>query len=231
MMYVLVFRHVSMEHLGWIAPALEAAGVGARYVDLDFDAAIYGSIGEANGFIHMGGPMSANDPSECLRRELGVLETALADGKPVLGVCLGAQLIARILGSRVYSNRAPEFGWLPVERTEAGRIDPVFAEFADSETVLHFHNDTFDLPSGAIRLAYSKDCDNQAFRYGPNVYGLQFHLEATPEMIREWCTAKENRDALSRLPAPVDPDANASRMRDLSAAAFGAWVNSLAVSS
>jgi len=230
-MYVLVFRHVSMEHLGWIAPALETAGVHARYVDLDFDPAVHGSIGEAAGFIHMGGPMSANDPGEYVRRELGVLETALGGGKPVLGVCLGAQLIARVLGSRVYPNRTPEFGWLPVERTDAGRIDPVFAGFADSESVLHFHNDTFDLPPGATRLAYSKDCDNQAFRYGSNVYGLQFHLEATPEMIREWCTAKENRDALSRLPKPVDPDANASRMRDLSVSAFGTWVELLAVRS
>jgi len=226
-MHVLVFRHIAMEHLGRIAPALEAAGIETRYVDFGFDPASQAAQEEAAGLIYMGGPMSVNDESDQLRRELGVLEKALAIGKPVLGVCLGAQLIAKALGAPVHASPFPEFGWLPIERTDAGRIDPLFAGFSDPETVLHFHGETFDLPSGATWLAYSKDCPNQAFRYGAGVYGLQFHLESTPEMIREWCAAEENTAALANLAAPIDPDAHADRMRDLSAATFHAWTNLL----
>ncbi len=226
-MYVLVFRHISMEHLGWIQPALDAAGIEARYVDRYFDPRSHGDLNGAAGLISMGGFMSANDRLDFVRRELGVLEEAIALGKPVLGVCLGAQMIAKALGAQVFRNPVPEYGWLPLERTDAGRMDPVLAGFRDPETVLHFHNETFELPSGATWLAYSKDCPNQAFRYGSNVYGFQFHLEVTPEMLREWCLAEENGAALAKLPEPIDPEANARRMRDLSQTTFRAWVNLL----
>jgi GMP synthase (glutamine-hydrolysing) len=226
-MYVLVFRHISMEHLGWIGPVLESAGVAARYVDRSFDPRQHGSVNDAAGLISMGGFMSANDSLDYIRQELGILEEVIALGKPVLGVCLGAQMVAKALGARVYRNPIPEFGWLPVERTDAGRIDPVLAGFCDPETVMHFHNETFELPSGATLLASSKDCPNQVFRYGANVYGFQFHLEATPEMLGEWCAAKENREALAKLPAPIDPEENKSRMEELSRTTFARWASLL----
>jgi GMP synthase (glutamine-hydrolysing) len=171
--------------------------------------------------------MSVNDELDYLRRELGVLEIALATGKPVLGICLGAQLIARALGASVHRNPVKEIGWAPVERTDAGRIDPLLAGFQDPETVLHWHGETFDLPAGATWLAFSKDCAHQAFRYGASVYGLQFHLEATPEMIAEWCATAVNADDIAGLPEPVDPTAHATRMRELSAITFQTWTRLL----
>lgn len=226
-MRVLVFRHIAIEHLGWIEPALTSAGIEPLLIDLHVDPAASVPYQDVAGFIFLGGPMSVNDEPDYLRRELGILDMALAAGKPLLGICLGAQLIARALGARVYPNGIREIGWGSVERTDAGRIDPLFAQFHDPETVLHWHGETFDLPAGATWLAFSRDCANQAFRYGASVYGLQFHLEATPEMISDWCAADVNAADLARLPEPVDPLAHAGRMQELSRATFSAWTGLL----
>ena len=222
-MLVLVFRHIAMEHLGLIGPCLDAAGLDFQYVDLWRDTGLPVSIDAAAGLIFMGGPMSVNDDLPYIRRELGVIETGLAAGKPILGVCLGAQLIAAALGASTYPNDVREIGWAPIHRTEAGRKDLLFAGLEEAEPVLHWHGETFDLPAGATWLAYSDACRNQAYRYGWNVYGLQFHLEATPEMIVEWSAAEVNRDDLRDLGRPIDPYAHQERMRQLSARVFGGW--------
>ena len=101
---------------------------------------------------------------------------------PVLGICLGAQLLAKTLGARVYPNRVKEIGWYPIELTPAAADDPLFAQ-SGAQTVFQWHGDTFDLPAGAVHLARSPLCENQAFRYGHNAYGLQFHIEMTAAMI------------------------------------------------
>lgn len=224
-MQVLVFRHIGMEHLGLIGPSLETAGIGYRYVDLHRDAGAQISVDAADGFIFMGGPMSVNDNLPYLRRELGIIASALAVGKPILGVCLGCQLIACALGVSIYPNAVKEIGWAPIHKTDAGRRDPLLSGLADSEPVLHWHGETFDLPAGATWLAYSENCSQQAFRYGSNVYGLQFHLEVTPEMIAEWSQAEVNRDDISLLTAPIDPYAYQERMYELSSQVFGGWVD------
>ena len=216
-----------MEELGSGEPVLDSAGVDFHYVDLFDDPAAHVDLRTAQGLIFLGGPMSVNDELAYVRRELGFLEVALAEGKPVLGVCLGSQLVAKALGAPVYRNPVKEIGWAPVQRTDAGRIDPLFSTFQDPETVLHWHGETFDLPAGAIRLASSEHCLNQAFRYGANVYGIQFHVEATPDMIAEWCGAEVNAADVAQLAAPIDPEAHAGRMRELAAAVFGAWVRML----
>lgn len=226
-MYVLVFRHIPMEHLGLISDSLDAAAVEYRYCDLFEDPAAHVSLEETTGIITLGGPMSVNDELDYIRREIGFLEFALAIGKPILGICLGSQLIAKALGSRVFRNPASEIGWGPIERTDAGRIDPLLASLHDPETVLHWHGETFDLPSGATWLARSELCANQAFRFGPNVYGLQFHLEATPDMVAAWSAAEVNAADVAALDAPIDPSAHAERMREVSAACFGAWIELL----
>ncbi|MCP5115400.1 MAG: glutamine amidotransferase [bacterium] len=226
-MHVLVFRHIAMEHLGLIAAALDRGGIEYRYHDLFERPADHLSLEDAAGIISLGGPMSVNDDLGYIRREIGLLEFALAVGKPILGICLGCQLIAKALGARVFRNPVKEIGWALVERTDAGRIDPLLASFRDPETVLHWHGETFDLPTGATLLAQSENCANQAFRFGPNVYGLQFHLEATADMVAAWSRAGVNAADVSELDAPPDPAANQQRMRELSAACFGAWVDLL----
>jgi GMP synthase-like glutamine amidotransferase len=220
-MRVLAFRHVPFEHLGLIAPALEAHGLEWEYVDLFRDPGR--PLPPADGLIFMGGPMSANDDLPFIRRELELIEGAVAAGHPVLGVCLGAQLLARALGARVYRNPVKEIGWFPVYWTEMATHDPLLCGLSSPETVFHWHGETFDLPGGAVWLAWSDACRNQAFRAAPGVYGFQFHLEVTPEMIAGWIREDENAGDVRELEHPIHPEQNAARLRELAALVFGRW--------
>ena len=222
-MKVIAFRHVPFEDLGLIREALDAHGISVEYADLYREAAASPDVDGAAGLIFMGGPMSVNDDFLYLKREMDFIASAAAAGKPVLGICLGAQLIAKALGAKVYRNPVKEIGWFDVHLTEAAASDALFAGLPAVDTVFHWHGETFDLPAGAERLAYSKDCRNQAFRAGPGVYGLQYHLEVTPEMIAEWSLQDENCGDVRELSAPLDPSRNAARLRELSRAVFGAW--------
>lgn len=136
----------------------------------------------------MGGAMNVDQLTEfpflCYEREL--IQDFIGHRKPVLGICLGAQLIARALGARVYKNTVPEVGWSTIELKEAAFTDPLFSIMDKKEKVFQWHGDTFALPEGSQWLASSPDCPHQAFRYAANVYALQFHLEASLPMIQEW---------------------------------------------
>src|SRR5581483_176282 len=171
----------------------------------------------------MGGPMSANDDLPYLRREIACIRQAVDQGQPVLGVCLGSQLLARALGAKVYKNSAKEIGWFDLHLTEAGRQDAILSGLESPETVFHWHGETFDLPDGATWLAYSDRCRHQAFRVASNVYGLQFHLEVTPEMIADWCLQDENCGDVRELQSPLDPRFNQARLAALSGLVFGRW--------
>lgn len=133
----------------------------------------------------MGGPMSANDEAKLdwLNPEIALVRQAMDGGKIVFGVCLGAQIIAKASGARVYGGRHKEIGWFPVQKTSADH--PAFADIPATFTPLHWHGETFDLPYGAHRLAQTVATPNQAFAIGGRVLGLQFHMEATPESVSE----------------------------------------------
>ena len=221
-MRVLAFRHVPFEHLGLIAASLSERSIDCRYVDLHEDPHSP-SVEEADGLIFMGGPMSVNDDLPYLQFEMDAIRQAVGRGQPVLGICLGAQLLAKALGARVYRNPVKEIGWFEVELTGAGRQDPLVSALDSPETILQWHGETFDLPAGAVWLAQSKDCRHQAFRVGANVYGLQFHLEVTPEMIADWCTQDANCGDVRELDSPIDPHCNAARLASLSRLVFGRW--------
>ena len=135
----------------------------------------------------MGGPMSVGDDSDYgwLTPEKSTICASIEAGRTVVGVCLGAQLIAEVLGGRVYPNRQKEIGWMPIELTDAGRVAAVFEHLPPSLRVFQWHGDTFDLPPGAVHLARSAACANQAFVYHERVLGLQFHLESTPGSVAE----------------------------------------------
>jgi GMP synthase-like glutamine amidotransferase len=226
-MRVLAFRHVPFEHLGLIAPALERHGVEFDYVDLfrEPDAAI--AVDSVQGLIFMGGPMSANDDLGYIRRELAIIEQAAAAGKPILGICLGAQLVAKALGARVYRNAVKEIGWYPVTWAEAAARDALLVGLAGSDTVFHWHGETFDLPREAEWLASSDACRHQAFRWGHKVYGFQFHLEVTPDMIADWVRQDVNSGDVSELESLPDPRANQARLAELSDLIFGRWASLL----
>ena len=222
-MRVVAFRHVPFEGLGLIQPALEDNGISVEFPDLFRDDAAMPEVATADGLIFMGGPMSANDDLPYLKREIEFIRQAVERGQPVLGVCLGSQLIARALGARVYKNSSKEIGWFDVHLTEAGRRDPILSGLERSETVFHWHGETFDLPASATWLAYSEACRHQAYRVGSKTYGFQFHLEVTPEMITDWCTQDANCGDVRELDTPVDPNRNALRLAHLSRLVFGRW--------
>ncbi len=145
------------------------------------------SVDDLDWLIILGGPMNIyeDDKYPWLNSEKKFIAEAIEKNKVVIGICLGSQLIADVLGSKVYKGQEKEIGWYPIQLTGEARTSPIFASFPESLTVFHWHGDTFDLPPGAVRLAYSEACDNQAFIYGEKVLGLQFHLESTPESVRE----------------------------------------------
>jgi GMP synthase (glutamine-hydrolysing) len=136
----------------------------------------------------MGGPMSVNEEERFpfLKQETAFIRKRLKLGKPVLGICLGAQLMAKALGARVYPGPYKEIGWYFLNLTPAGKADPLFAALDPCFLVFQWHGETFDLPEGATCLAGNQDFPHQAFRFGDLSYGLQFHFEVTEEMIKTW---------------------------------------------
>jgi GMP synthase-like glutamine amidotransferase len=220
---VLAFRHVPFEGLGLIEPALESRGISFDYCDLYRPETPAPDVLSYDGLIFMGGPMSVNDDLPFILDEMRLIERAAARGVPILGVCLGSQMIARALGGRVFRNAEKEIGWFEIELTDAGIADPVLASMAPRELVFHWHGETFDLPAGAELLASSERTLNQAYRLGRTLYGLQFHLEVTPAMIVNWCLEDDNCGDVSELGAPIDPWVNHTRCQDAARSVFGRW--------
>jgi GMP synthase-like glutamine amidotransferase len=181
-----------VQHVPYEAPGLIADVIAARGDELRLWPTWAGNApGIADwraqapdALVVMGGPMSAGDDSEYphLATERELLRLSLAEDVPLLGICLGAQLLAAATGADVYRGPTDELGPGTVTLTEQGSNDPVLAAAESAEVpVMHWHHDTFDLPDGAIHLARSSQYENQAFRIGTNAYGLQFHVEASPD--------------------------------------------------
>lgn len=178
-MRVQILQHVPFEGPGSIAQWLQSRNATVQTSHLYADDPVPAVEG-IDLLVIMGGPMSVNDEAvyPWLVQEKELVRAMLVRNKPVLGICLGAQLIANALGAKVYVGPQQEIGWFPI--TTATPEAAAF-QFPASATVMHWHGETFDLPPGAVRLASSPVCANQAFQVGRNVIGLQFHLETTPE--------------------------------------------------
>ena len=183
---LLVIQHVPHERLGTFEPAFKAAGCALRLLNAHDANAAWPRATDVDGIVSMGGPQSAAEQAKYpyLAREITLLRAALKAGTPVLGVCLGAQLLAAALGAAVTKNPQKEIGWYPLMRESGADGDPIFAPFESTETVFQWHGDTFSLPKGAVRLASSPLCREQAFRHGETAYGLQFHVEVTEPIVR-----------------------------------------------
>lgn len=176
-----------LQHVDFEGPAYLEEWAVARRHRLKIIRADVGLLPEpetTEGLIVLGGPMSVHDESllPWLTREKRCLEAMLKRDRPILGICLGAQLLADVLGGKVYRNPVREIGWFPVEPAEGAAA---FTGWPARFDAFHWHGETFELPLGAVHLARSKACENQAFRWSSRVLGLQFHLEATPAWVRE----------------------------------------------
>jgi GMP synthase (glutamine-hydrolysing) len=204
---LLVFQHVPYEILGTFNPLLKAAGFRIRYINFGRTPDAVPNVDKYDGLIILGGPMCLDqmESHPHLLTEIEAIRTAMQLQMPVFGICLGAQLIAAALGARVYKNPVKEIGWYDVTPTTAGIKDPLFSTFNGTERIFQWHGDTFDLPHGAVHLASSPDCANQAFRFGDRTYGLQFHLEVDEALIHRWLKTPVHLRELEQLGGTIDP--------------------------
>jgi GMP synthase (glutamine-hydrolysing) len=205
---LLVCQHVAFEILGTLNPLLKDAGFRIRYVNFGRHPHARPRLDGYQGLIVLGGPMNVDEVEAHphLDTEVELIREAIDAELPVLGICLGAQLIAKALGAAVRRNGEKEIGWHPVSPTEEGRADPLFRHFRPTEPIFQWHGDTFDIPEGAVHLAASPSCTNQAFRYRRNVYGFQFHLEVDTPLIERWLRVPAFRHEVESLDGKTDTD-------------------------
>jgi GMP synthase-like glutamine amidotransferase len=215
-MRVHYLQHVPFEGIGTIGEWARSHGHDLSSTQMfQVPTPALPGIDELDFLVVMGGPMNTYQQTEYpwLSGEKAFIASAIAAGRPVLGVCLGAQLVADVLGGPVSTGEHPEIGWYTVELTEAGRAIPVFAGFPERFTALHWHGDTFAVPPGAVHVASSEACANQAFTYdGGRVVGLQFHLEETRESLALLVeNARDDLAAADDPPAGSEAGAGAER--------------------
>ena len=210
----IAIRHLDFEDLGTLQPLLAERGYAIRYVDATLDDLSAPSLQAAALLVVLGGPIGAFDEHlyPFLLGELALLHARLASGRPLLGICLGAQLIARALGACVRPMGHKEIGFGPLALTAQGQASPL--ALLGSTPVLHWHGDQFELPDGAQRLASTAACVNQAFAVGQRVLGLQFHLEADTRRLERWLVGH----ACELAQAGIDPRMLRGAARDLEAA-------------
>jgi len=179
-------QHVPFEGLGCIEDWVSAKGYSLSSTKFYVSTQLP-QISDVDWLIVMGGPMSVYDEEkfDWLSDEKEFIRNVIQAGKPVIGICLGAQLIASSLDAKVYPNHEKEIGWFPISPTECGLVDNPLSGNCNPFPVFHWHGDTFDLPSGALRLASSEACLNQAFIYNNKVIGLQFHFEVTEKSLHQ----------------------------------------------
>ena len=227
---VIVLQHVACETIGTVDGSLAERKLPFRYVRSFEGESVPREMGDSPALIVMGGPMGVYEENRFpfLREELGLIESALRAGRPILGICLGSQLLAKALGAEVKKGPRKEIGWHRVRLSGAGRADAVFGGAPEEFTALHWHGDIFDLPKGAALLASSEMTDRQAFRWGRNAYGILFHLEITEPMLREWVSNFAGELAAEKLDGAAilnEAPRRLEAMRPIGADVFGRWAD------
>ena len=228
----LAIRHLHFEDLGSLELSLREAGYQIRYADAGLvDLASLDAL-TPELVVVLGGPIGAyeDDLYPMLKDEVRLLEARLSAQRPTLGICLGAQLMARALGARVYPSGSKEIGWAPVTLSPAGRESPFRHLGEDQTAVLHWHGDTFDLPEGANLLASTALCRNQAFSWGKNALAFQFHPEAIGARFEQWLIGHACEIAAANLSVPelrADTHRYAPRLMTQARKCFDEWLASL----
>ena len=225
---VYILKHAAIENAGLLAPALRAKKLTPRVLNSYAGAALPRDLSRARGLVVLGGPMGVHQTAEFpfLDDEMRLIERALRADLPILGICLGSQLVARALGAHVSHGRTKEIGFLPVELAASAGRDRIFAGVTSPIVPCHWHGDVFTLPRGAVSLAKSERTRCQAFRYGRAAYGLLFHLEMTRPMLAKMTRAFQGELAAEKL-LPRDVMAGADkflpRIEPIARGVFERW--------
>ena len=232
MQSVCVLQHTPSETLGTIEDVLRGHRIGFDYIETHVGKPVPKEMADKSGLIVMGGPMGVYEQAKYpfLRDEMRLIESALKLGKPVLGVCLGSQLLAAVLGAEVRKGERKELGWHAVTLSEFAAQDPLFAGVRREFWPFHWHGDLFSLPKEAKGLASSKQTPCQAFRYDTNAYGVLFHLEVTWEQISQMLSdfAEELREAggdAAEITAEIPR--HLPVLREIAGQVFGRWASAL----
>lgn len=229
-----IFRHSITEGPGYFATYLTRRHIPWRLLKIDLGEAVPADPRGFSGLCFMGGPMSVNDDLPWIAPVLALIRDAVAKDVPVIGHCLGGQLMAKALGGVVTKNPVKEIGWGRVD-IAPGAESARWLGPAQSFDSFHWHGETFSLPAGAVRIAQSPYCANQMFALGKHL-GMQCHVEMTPELITAWCQDwdKEVRTLAGRTPAVQTPDAmlaevqaKTERLHQVAERIYSAWIDGL----
>jgi GMP synthase-like glutamine amidotransferase len=198
-MNIHIIQHVYFEHPGYLVPYMQQQQFNVTYTKI-FENTAFPALNDIDVLVIMGGPMGVyeEDIYPSLKQEKKFIRSAMDAGKKVLGICLGSQLVAEAAGARVYPHTEKEIGWWPVQLVKSGQSAVITKGFPDEFITFHWHGDTFDLPSGAHQLFKTNACSNQGFLIGTQVAAVQFHMEATSDLINGMIA--HNGDQL--IPAP-----------------------------
>jgi GMP synthase-like glutamine amidotransferase len=230
---VLIFRHAPHEGPGYLADFLDRRDIAHRLIRVDAGEPIPSSLDGAAGLVFMGGPMSVNDRLPWIAPTLALIRKAAATNVPVLGHCLGGQLMAKALGGCVTRNRKKEIGWLPVQSVDSPEARKWLDGLAPQFEVYHWHGETFsELPPGAIPILRSRACRHQAFVLGSHL-AFQCHIEMTPELVRSWAKAgaaeiaKPSATVQSERQMRVNLVARAARLNRIADVLYERWIQGL----
>lgn len=222
-----VMQHHPVENLGSIADALEGAALAWQYVRTFEGQPVPKDMKGAGGLILMGGPQGVYEAEEhpYLKEEMRLIESALKDDRPILGVCLGSQLLAAALGAKVYKGTRREIGWYPVKLSTDAKDDRLLKGVPEQFTAFHWHGDIFDLPKDSVTLAASEISPIQAFRHRDKAYGFLCHLEVTEAsiraMVREFTDEVKHASLRSAIVSGIDD--NAEPLAGIAETVFGRW--------
>jgi GMP synthase-like glutamine amidotransferase len=227
-----IFRHIACEGPGFLASCLQRRGLAYEVIALDQGESVPESLDDVSGLVFMGGPMSVNDPLPWISEELALIRRAAAIKLPLLGHCLGGQLIAKALGGKVSANPVREIGWHPVSQVVHPVAQNWLGQLPKTFEVFHWHGETFSIPPGATHLLSSDHCRNQGFVIG-NTLALQCHIEMTVDMVREWteCYSNELEEPLGSVQSGESIleklDERAANLNKVAESIYGRWIKSL----
>lgn len=222
-----IFRHIQCEGPGYLLELLQQRAIPYQLITIDADGKVPLQTDDVAGLVFMGGSMSVNDPLSWIADEIQLIQHAVKINLPVLGICLGSQLMAKALGAKVYPGPCMEIGWINVMKTQAS---PWTAQLPEEFPVFHWHGETFELPANAQLLLRSDQCAHQAFALGPHL-ALQFHVEMKTDMINEWLTlgpkdlerrCYRDHDAQAILDASPD---QLPQLQNVANILLGQWLN------